>query len=68
MICAAVEYRGGTETAALALIDDKIRANTRAVLDEVKRTGTLPRNAALMLATARVKRAMRIRRWDSGSG
>ena len=67
VICAAVEYRGGTErAAALALIDEKIRANTEAVLDEVKRTGALPRTAAMLLATERVERAMRIRRWDSG--
>jgi glutamate dehydrogenase (NAD(P)+) len=66
VICAAVEYRGGTERAALALIDEKIRAHTEAVLDEVKRTGALPRTAAMSLATERVERAMRIRRWDSG--
>jgi glutamate dehydrogenase (NAD(P)+) len=66
VICAAVEYRGGTEAAALALIDEKIRANTRAVLGEVRRTGALPRTAALSLAIERVQRAMQIRRWDSG--
>ena len=65
VICAAVEYRGGTETAALALIDEKIRANTEAVLDEVRRTGALPGSAAVSLATERVRRAMRIRRWDA---
>jgi glutamate dehydrogenase (NAD(P)+) len=65
VICAAVEYRGGTESAALALIDEKIRANTEAVLDEVRRTGALPRSAAVSLATERVRRAMRIRRWDA---
>ena len=66
VICAAVEYRGGTETAALALIDEKIRANTEAVLDEVRRTDALPRTAALSLATERVRRAMRTRRWHDG--
>jgi len=65
VICAAVEYRGGTEAAALALIDEKIHANTEAVLDEVRRTGALPRSAAVSLATERVRRAMRIRRWDA---
>jgi glutamate dehydrogenase (NAD(P)+) len=63
-ICAAVEYRGGTETAALTLIDEKIRANTEAMLDEVRRTDALPRTAALSLATERVQRAMGTRRWD----
>jgi glutamate dehydrogenase (NAD(P)+) len=66
VICAAVEYCGGTETAALALIDEKVRANTEAVLDKVRRTGALPRFAALSLATERVRRAMRTRRWDGG--
>src|SRR6516165_679556 len=66
VICAAVEYRGGTETGALTLIDEKIRGNTEAVLEEVRRTGVLPRTAALSLATERLRRAMRTRRWDTG--
>jgi glutamate dehydrogenase (NAD(P)+) len=66
VICAAVEYRGGTEAAALALIDEKIRANTGTMLDQVRRTGALPRTAALSLAIGRVRRAMRTRRWDGG--
>ena len=68
VICAAVEYRGGTEGAALASIDEKIRANTKAVLDEVRRTGVLPRAAATSLAIERVHRAMRTRRWDAPPG
>ena len=65
VICGAVEYRGGTERAALAVIDEKIRANTGAVLDEARRTGALPRSAALSLATEQVRRAMQTRRWDA---
>jgi glutamate dehydrogenase/leucine dehydrogenase len=68
VICAAVEYQGGTEEAALAFIDEKIRANTKAVLDEVRRTGVLPRTAATSLAIERVHRAMRTRRWDAPPG
>jgi glutamate dehydrogenase (NAD(P)+) len=68
VICAAIEYRGGTETATLALIAKKIRANTEAVLDEVRRTGALPRTAAVSLATERVRRATRTRRWDATTG
>jgi glutamate dehydrogenase/leucine dehydrogenase len=64
VICAAIEYRGGTEAAALALVDEKIRVNTKEVLDEVRRKGALPRTAATLLATERVRRAMRTRRWD----
>ena len=66
VICAAVEYRGGTEAAALALIDEKIRANTEAMLDEVRRTDALPRTAALSFAIERVRRATRTRRWHDG--
>jgi glutamate dehydrogenase (NAD(P)+) len=68
VICAAIEYRGGTETAALAFTAEKIRANTAAVLGEVRRAGALPRSAALSLATERVRRAMRTRRWDAMAG
>jgi glutamate dehydrogenase/leucine dehydrogenase len=53
VICAAIEYRGGTAATALALIAEKIRTNTEAVLDEVRRTGGLPRTAAVSLATER---------------
>jgi glutamate dehydrogenase/leucine dehydrogenase len=65
VICAAVEYRGGGENAALAMIAEKIRSNTEAVLDEVSHTGTLPRTAALSLATERVRRAMQTRRCEA---
>ena len=68
VICAAVEYRGGTEGAALVSIDEKIRANTKAVLDEVRRTGVLPRTAATSLASERVHRAIRTRRWGAPHG
>jgi len=63
VICAATEYEGGTQIQAFAVIDEKIRANTAAVLDEAKRTDSLPRAAATSLAVAHVKRAMQTRRW-----
>ncbi|MGE5268845.1 MAG: Glu/Leu/Phe/Val family dehydrogenase [Thiohalocapsa sp.] len=63
VICAAVEYRGGTETSAFAAIDEKIRTNTHAVLERVA-AGALPRAAAMALATARIERAMTARRWE----
>lgn len=64
VICAAMEYRGGTQAAAFAAIEEKIRANTGAVLDAVRANGVSPRRAALELATARVKRAMSYRRFS----
>lgn len=64
VICAAIEYQGGGEAAAFAAIDEKIRTNTRAVLDRVAANRMLPRAAAMGLAKTRIERAMRTRRWD----
>ena len=63
VICAAVEYAGGTETGAFKMIDDKVRANAAAVLSIARDKGKLPRAAALSLAEERVRRAMGYRRW-----
>jgi glutamate dehydrogenase (NAD(P)+) len=63
VICASIEYRGGTQRAAFDYIDERIRANTRAVLEESRRAKTVPRAAALALAERRVREAMQTRRW-----
>jgi glutamate dehydrogenase (NAD(P)+) len=63
VICAAVEYAGGTETSAFQTIEDKIRANTAAVLQKARDQGEPPRAAATALAEERVRRAMTYRRW-----
>jgi len=63
VICASIEYRGGTQRAAFEYIDERVRANTRAVLQESQRDKTLPRAAALKLAERRVRTAMQMRRW-----
>jgi glutamate dehydrogenase/leucine dehydrogenase len=63
VICASIEYRGGTQRAAFDYIDEKIRSNTRVVLDESRRTGVTPRIAAEKLAKERVKAATATRRW-----
>ena len=65
VICAAVEYHGGTQAQAFATIDEKIRANTQSVLAEAKRTQVLPRAAAVALAKQRVRHAMQTRRWEA---
>lgn len=62
-MCAAIEHRGGTERAAFDYIDERIRANTRLVLDESQHSGKLPRDAALALAGRRVRAAAETRRW-----
>ena len=58
VICASVEYHGGSEAQALQTIQEKIFANTEEVLRNAKTSGTLPRQAAVALAEARVRRAM----------
>lgn len=63
VICAAVEYHGGSEEDAIRTITTRIRANTEAVLEEAARSGTLPRAAAVTLAERRVRAAMALRRF-----
>jgi len=58
VICASVEYHGGTQSQAFQTIEEKIRANTEEVLTNAKKSGRLPRQAAVKLAEARVKKAM----------
>lgn len=63
VICAATEYRGGSESAALLIIEDKIRRNTASVIEESRRTRVSTRAAAIALAIARIRNAERVRRW-----
>lgn len=62
VICAAIEYHGGTEAQALAVIEERIRANTRETLERAHADRVPPRQAATRMATARVREAMGYRR------
>jgi glutamate dehydrogenase (NAD(P)+) len=62
VICASVEYHGGTAATAFETIAEKIAANTEAVLDEALSAGTTPRAAATAIAERRVRKAMSYRR------
>jgi glutamate dehydrogenase (NAD(P)+) len=62
VICAAVEYHGGTQSQAFAAIEEKIRENTRAVLERARSERILPRAAAVELARARLLEAQGYRR------
>jgi glutamate dehydrogenase (NAD(P)+) len=64
VICASVEYHGGTQSAALDSIDEKLRRNTRQMLEAASQSGVAPREAAMSFAAERVKRAMGLRRWS----
>ncbi|HEY0676177.1 MAG TPA: hypothetical protein VGD25_08190, partial [Immundisolibacter sp.] len=63
VICAAFELRGATAGAAMAAVEERIRANTTAVLERAQTGGVTPRQAAEALALERVHGAMRTRRW-----
>ena len=67
VICAAVEFHGGSEAAAFEAIEEKITRNTREVLEAMKTSGAQPREAAILLAGQRVRKAMSTRRWSSGN-
>jgi glutamate dehydrogenase (NAD(P)+)/glutamate dehydrogenase (NADP+) len=58
VICAAVEYHGGTQAIAFQMIEEKVRTNTTLVLEETAKTHVLPRQAAGALAERRVRTAM----------
>jgi glutamate dehydrogenase (NAD(P)+) len=63
VICAAVEYQGGTQSMAFGIIEEKIRSNTRAVLDTMRLRRVTSRKAAVDLARQRVAAAMGYRRF-----
>ena len=62
VICGAIEYAGGTTSDALQAIDERIRANTAAMLTQATADGILPRAAALRTARQRIATAMALRR------
>ncbi len=63
VICAAVEYHGGTRSMAFQAIEERIRQNTELCLRDAGETGQPPRAAALAFAERRVRKAMADRRW-----
>jgi glutamate dehydrogenase/leucine dehydrogenase len=62
VICAAVEYHGGSESQAFVQIAEKIRGNTQQVLEQSRRDQVEPRRAAVDLAMQRLRSAMALRR------
>nr|MDJ0497753.1 Glu/Leu/Phe/Val dehydrogenase [Acidimicrobiia bacterium] len=55
VICGAVEYAGGSQSQAFAVIEEKIRTNTREVLERAARDRVEPRHAAVAMARSRVE-------------
>ncbi|NND35375.1 MAG: Glu/Leu/Phe/Val dehydrogenase [Saprospiraceae bacterium] len=62
VICAAVEFHGGTEQNAIDTIIEKISHNTREVLKKATAENILPRMAANKIAELRLLKAMQFRR------
>ncbi len=64
VICAASEYRQASEAQAMQAIEEKLRRNTRLVLEDTMKRKILPRQAANELALQRIKKAMSYRRYS----
>ncbi|MEO1083820.1 MAG: Glu/Leu/Phe/Val dehydrogenase [Acidobacteriota bacterium] len=62
VICASVEYKGGTQKRAFETIEEKIKENTAEVLELARSHSQMPAEAALSLAKQRVAEAMAYRR------
>ncbi len=63
VICASVEYHGGSEPSANAVIEEKLARNTREVLERAAQDHLPPRDAARRMAMERLRQAMELRRW-----
>lgn len=61
VICAAVEYAGGSEREAVRRIGATLRHNTKLLLERIQ-SGLEPRKVALELAQERIREAMGYRR------
>lgn len=64
VICAAMEYQGATQQTAMETIAEKVSNNTKTVLEMAKSENIQPREAAIQMASERVKKAMSMRRWS----
>lgn len=64
VICAAMELQGASQHLAFQVIKDRIRANTRQILEAGSSQRQLLRQAAEELAIARLRKAMAGRRWS----
>jgi glutamate dehydrogenase (NAD(P)+) len=63
VICASVEYHGGTESAARDTVAEKIRKNTTELLERALNTKVMPRDAAGTMAEDRIRKALEFNRF-----
>ncbi len=64
VICAAMEYHGSTQDAVFDTIAQRIRTNTREVIESSLSRDEPPREAATRLSLGRIQAAMATRRWS----
>jgi glutamate dehydrogenase (NAD(P)+) len=66
VICSAMEYRREilVQSEVFEVIKEKVRYNTRLVLEESRAKKIMPRDAAMHLTVQRVERAMSFKRWS----
>jgi glutamate dehydrogenase (NAD(P)+) len=62
VICAAVEYHGGSQAQALTAIEEKIRLTTQEMLVQARVRRLAPRQAATGMVRGRIAEAMQYRR------
>lgn len=58
VISSYIEYIGGTPDQMFKTVEEKVKRNVKLVLENAKSKGTYPREAALLIAKERVRRAM----------
>jgi glutamate dehydrogenase (NAD(P)+) len=59
-----MEYHGSTQAAVFEEIAERIRSNSRHVLEASARDRKPPREAAMDLSISRIRNAMGTRRWS----
>ncbi len=66
VICAALEYRRDIlmQSEVFDIIKEKVRSNTRLILEESQARKIMPRDAAMDFTVHRIQRAMSFKRWS----
>jgi glutamate dehydrogenase (NAD(P)+) len=64
VICSSIEYRRGLIHQVFEIIEEKVRWNTKLILEESRTKNIMPREAAMRLALERLEKAMSFKRWS----
>jgi glutamate dehydrogenase (NAD(P)+) len=64
VICSSIEYRRGLIHQVFDIIEEKVRWNTKLILEESRTKNIMPREAAMRLALERLEKAMSFKRWS----